>query len=228
MEQVRNLGDERQLASCVYCGGSPGTRDHVPSLVLLDEPYPENLPVVPACVSCNGRFSSDEEYVACLVECTLAGSARPEAVRRERIKRKLASKPALAARLEDARRQAKGGIRFEVELDRVRNVILKLARGHAAFELNEPRFEKPDSVTIRPIPTLSHEDLDRFETPPPSSIWPEVGSRAMQRLVRSSGMEALGWILVQPEQYRYLASVGEAVIVRSVIGEYLASEVVWR
>lgn len=49
MHQLRNYGDERQLSACVFCRRETETRDHVPSRVLLDEPYPENLPVVPAC-----------------------------------------------------------------------------------------------------------------------------------------------------------------------------------
>lgn len=58
--------DKRLTGICVYCGGEPSTRDHVPSKVFLDEPYPENnLPVVPACETCNNSFSLDEE-VCCL------------------------------------------------------------------------------------------------------------------------------------------------------------------
>jgi hypothetical protein len=33
--------------------------------------------------------------------------------------------------------------------------------------------------------------------------------------------------VVQPERYRFLASPGLPVLVRIVIGEYLACEVVW-
>jgi hypothetical protein len=61
MRQLRTFGDERELCLYAYCEGVPETRDHVPSRVLLDEPYPENLPVVPACKSCNSGFSADEE-----------------------------------------------------------------------------------------------------------------------------------------------------------------------
>ena len=41
--------DERLTGKCVYCGAQPETRDHVPSKVLLDEPYAAQLPVVGAC-----------------------------------------------------------------------------------------------------------------------------------------------------------------------------------
>ncbi|MGD0649715.1 MAG: hypothetical protein ABSA97_00995 [Verrucomicrobiia bacterium] len=35
------------------------------------------------------------------------------------------------------------------------------------------------------------------------------------------------WIVVQPGRYRYLASVGDGVIIRLVISEYLGCEVIW-
>ena len=105
MQQMRNYGDQRQLERCAYCGaGAVETRDHVPSRVLLDEPYPENLPVVPACRSCNESFSGDEEYLACVLEVVVAGEASPEAVARPKIARLLRMKPALKARLDFSRR----------------------------------------------------------------------------------------------------------------------------
>jgi len=64
-----------------------------------------------------------------------------------------------------------------------------------------------------------------FETPPRSSMLPEVGSRAMQRfLVREPGASL--WLIVQPGRYRYLTSVADEVVVRVVISEYLGCEVV--
>src|SRR5690349_5967316 len=88
--------DDRLKGFCVYCGGPEETRDHVPSKVLLDEPYPTPLPVVPACERCNGSFSLDEEYLACFIECTICGTTDPTKVRRPRIQRKLRDAPALA------------------------------------------------------------------------------------------------------------------------------------
>jgi hypothetical protein len=40
--------DERLTGTCVYCGGQPDTRDHVPSKAFLDDPLPPDLPVVEA------------------------------------------------------------------------------------------------------------------------------------------------------------------------------------
>src|SRR5690348_7164381 len=104
MRQVPNYGDKRVLAFCTFCGGETGTRDHCPSRVLLDEPFPANLPVVPACAACNTSFSADEEYLACLISSVLAGSTDPDAAPRAKTRRLLATKPALRARIEQARR----------------------------------------------------------------------------------------------------------------------------
>ena len=49
--------DERLTGMCVYCGGQPNTRDHVPSRTLLEEPFPPHMPVVGACANCNAGFS---------------------------------------------------------------------------------------------------------------------------------------------------------------------------
>ncbi len=226
MKQIRNFGDERQVAGCAYCGRDTPTRDHVPSRVLLDEPYPENLPVVPSCRECNEGFSADEEYVACLIDCVISGTASAEKVQREKIRRILLSKPALAARLAEARGEENGATHFSIEESRVKNLVLKLGRGHALFELNEPRYEEPFAVGIAPLPSLSDNLHARFEHLQASAIWPEVGSRAMQRLAFDSS-NTPEWIVVQPGRYRYVAFVDHAVEVRIVLSEYLACEVVW-
>jgi hypothetical protein len=64
VDQLKDFADSRLIAGCVYCGGLDETRDHVPSRVFLDSPFPENLPVVPACWECNNSFSRDD--VCCL------------------------------------------------------------------------------------------------------------------------------------------------------------------
>jgi len=215
---------------CAYCGGPTETRDHVPSRVFLDKPYPNHLPVVPACKACNQGFSKDEEYVACLVECVLSGSGDPNRVERKKIKRILQGKPALAAKLRNARQETSAGTTFMVEMERVQNVVLKLARGHVAFELNEPQLDDPLNLSFLPFPSMAPGVQEKFEAsfgqPGSLAAWPEVGSRAMQRLVNIE-MGASVWITAQPGRYRYLTALDGEVAVRFVIGEYLACEVKW-
>lgn len=226
MEQLKSYADERLVTSCVYCGHFTETRDHVPSRILLDEPYPQNLPVVPSCAACNVGLSLDEEYLACLIDCVLAGSV--EDVQRAKIKRILQQKPSLAAKLSQSRTiMLDGTISFTIEHERVQNVALKLARGHAAFELSEPKREGPSHVYCVPLTSLDEQSRSQFETPPQVAVWPEVGSRAMRRLVVAQDEVCNGWINVQPGRYRYLASAQGSVLVRCVISEYLACEVLW-
>lgn len=229
MDQLRSFADDRLLVGCIHCMGPTQTRDHVPSRILLDEPYPENLPVVPACALCNQGFSLDEEYFACLIECAKAGSL--EAVERPKIRRILQDSPALAARFAQARTKAPDGtVFFAAETERIKRVVLKLARGHAAYELNEQHLDEPSHIMFVPLSALDEHARHHFETPPEPTVWPELGTRAMQRMVVSTaGPSVFGpaWLRVQPSQYRYLALAEEAVMVRLVIGEYLACEVIW-
>lgn len=230
MDSFRPLSDQRLLSRCVYCGAvAIETRDHVPSRVLLDEPYPANLPVVPACGPCNNGFSSDEEYVACLVDCALHGGAEPVGRMRTKVSRVLRSKPALAARLASERTTSDRGVAFEVDEGRLRNVVMKLARGHAAYELSSPHAEEPSIWGAIPLNVLTPNQREAFETPPPGDIVPEIGSRAMQRFAVLRGLWQYDWLVVQPGRYRYLAATTRASdIVRFVLSEFLACEVVWK
>ena len=76
--------DSRLIGQCVFCGGEPGTSEHVPSKILLDDPLPGDVPTVEACATCNASFSLDEEYLACFLECVLCGTADAAAVGREK------------------------------------------------------------------------------------------------------------------------------------------------
>lgn len=228
MDQLPNYGDVRTLAFCAFCCGPTGTKDHCPSKVFLDEPLPANLPVVPACAECNNGFSADEEYLACLIACVDAGSTEPQDLAREKIRRILTSKPALRARIEQSKSMPDGRATFMPDWDRVRNVMLKLAKGHALYELHESCAGEPDRFAVLPLILMDDGQRDSFENPDASSGWPEVGSRAMQRLVIGTDLSPGGWIVVQEGRYRYNASICDGCDVRIVINEYLACHVCWQ
>lgn len=224
---MRNYGDERNFAFCVFCGGETGTRDHCPSRVFLDEPYPDNLPVVPSCSTCNSSFSADEEYLACLVSCVIAGSTDPDKLPREKIRRILRDKPSLRALIEKTRSVSNGAIAFTPDVNRVITVATKLAQGHAFYELHETYLYAPDKINFIPLSDMGANQRDVFEFPKPSNVWPEVGSRAMQRLVTGIDLTYAGWINVQSGRYRFYTSVDGCIDVRFVIHEYLAFHIVW-
>lgn len=66
-----------------------------------------------------------------------------------------------------------------------------------------------------------------FEEPAGGALWPEVGSRAMQRLMIGYPGGRPGWVVIQEGRYRYMAAIGNGRVVRIVLSEYLACEAVW-
>jgi hypothetical protein len=232
MAKLPNFGDRRQTGFCVHCGGPTESLDHAPSKVFLDLPYPLTRPTVPSCSECNNGFSSDEEYVACLVECIIQGTTDPDALEREKVAKALRRNRTLRDRIEKSKREAHtpgGGriVEWQPEEDKVRHVALKLARCHAAYELNEPQLSEPDHLLVMPLPKLTDAQREHFETPPDTGVWPEVGSRAMQRLLVVDEAYSEGWVHVQERRYRYMAVGAGSVMVRGVLSEYLAYEVIW-
>lgn len=231
MDPRKLFVDEWLAGICAYCGDIPGTRDHIPSRVLLDEPFPINLAVVEACRECNESFSRDEEYVACLVECVISGTVNSEGLGREKIRRVLNGRPSLAAKLRDSRvEQAVNNPVWRADMARVRNVILKLARGHLAFELNVFHFEEPNVLKITPLVMMSREEFIAFESPSGRrmGLYPEIGSCAFISTLESPNVDWRGWHDVQSGRYRYrVEQSSEGDFARFVIGEYLACEVIW-
>lgn len=240
MEQLRDFADSRLIDGCIYCGGLPDTRDHVPSRSLLNAPLPENLSVVGACRKCNNDFSPDEEYFVCLLETVLCGST--DAVQRPLVKNILGRSPALRARIEAARHEQDGQVVFSIEVERVKTVLLKLARGHAAFELSAVRRREPSAFSWGPLALLSGEQREWFEDVQVSELYPEIGSRAMQRMAvaqftfagpdgaeqRHDALLVNDWLEVQEGRYRYLAYEDPSgVHVKIVIDEYLYCYACW-
>lgn len=176
-------GDNRKMGYCVHCGGPDQSRDHVPSKVLLDEPFPENMLVSPSCLSCNQGFSLDEEYLACLIECVLIGDVDPAKIERQRIAEILTKNSRLAEMLKKSRVVKESGIvEWQADTKRITAVLLKLARGHVAYELNEPQLEEPEFFAFKPLLLMTESERNAFEDDGPRDLadepfWPEVGSR---------------------------------------------------
>lgn len=214
---------------CSYCGESPNTRDHVPSRILLEEPYPENLPVVPCCAKCNQGFSLDEEYIACLLECILCGTTDIEKLQREKIKRILQNKEPLKQKILKSKVEIEGQVSFNIEVNRMKNVLIKLAKGHAKYENSEAVLEEPTSIGFKTVPTMTQNEIDTFLADTKLTKSPEVGSRAMQNfLIYSNNNTYSHWTIVQPEIYNYCVSVTPVRLsVKIILWNYLAVEVIW-
>jgi hypothetical protein len=104
-----------------------------------------------------------------------------EAVARPKIQRILNESPALAARISEARTTG-GDLRsvFSVEDHRVVNVVMKLARGHAAFELSETHREEPSHVAFVTLHILTQDARHNFEAT--GSGWSEwrIGGQSVE------------------------------------------------
>ncbi len=224
--------DERlKTGACVYCHGEANTRDHVPSKVLLDEPYPPQLPTVDACEACNDGFSADEQYLSCFIECALCGTTQTGDLQRPKVKRILDERAKLREEIRGAMTRNGATLLWKPEIERVRHVIRKLATGHAAHELF-PQNERPDRIEFSPLLSLSKQHRDDFETGPWGGIagWPEIGSRAFMRACGAKVDEFVqvgGWVVVQSGRYRYAVNEAGGVLVRIVLSEYLVCTAAW-
>ena len=195
--------------------------------------------MVEVCRQCNSGFSLDEEYLIAFLGSVLSSSTRPDPVRFPTASGILTHSPRLGHRIDRAqtvRRNLWGDteVLWKPELDRIERVIVKNARGHVLYEIGEPMLEQPSHVSVCPIQAMTARQVDQFENVSQGPGWPEVGSRMMQRalIVHSLGdsQEAYfdSWQDVQEDVYRYaVAQVSDGILVRIVLREYLAAEVLW-
>ena len=238
MDQINEFVDERQKAWCIQCGAGIGdvdtNRDHVPSKVLLRKPYPENLPVVDTCVDCNNGFSPDEEYLHLFLQCVLTGSTDPEQHSDAKVARALQRHKKLRARIERSKTEYRtmgGDTRcvWVPEEQRVERIVVKNARGHVFYEYGEPMLGEPTRVWTLPLTAMSASEGEDFEyggVVEELAGSPEVGSRMMTRVFSGQDMRD-GWVVVQDGVYRFRVQQRCGIVVRSVLFEYLATEVHW-
>ncbi|MFC1793511.1 hypothetical protein ACFL3Q_08000 [Planctomycetota bacterium] len=159
------------------------------------------------------------------------GSIEAVCIDRNKIKRILEKNPRLRNRLyKSKKKDESGNLIWEAEVDRVITVVLKLARGHTAFELGLPLLKEPEEISFAPLAVISDEERAAFELPSSSSVslWPEVASRALIRAVNNSLSEGqYGWFTLQANRYRYLIDQTKGLAIHMVLSEYLACRVVW-
>jgi hypothetical protein len=227
MEQIETFFDERLNHSCLYCGEQEESRDHVPPKVMLDPPYPENLPVVPCCRDCNNVKGADEEFLACMIECVILGTTTPclemRAVVRASLTRHARMRSSIQERMTT---DEKGAVTTSIPIDRVTRILRRFAAAHYWHEKSEIYDVDDWQVMFGPIHVLDRESRWEFEVLSGSgnvASWPEVGSRAFRRAAERtvSGKDFDPWLVVQPGRYRYLVSPSSAEV-RIVISDYLA------
>ena len=237
MQEIEEFADQRNKSWCIHCGAwlsdVSANDDHVPTKSILHKPRPHHLPTVKICRACNSDFSKDEQYFVTFINSVLVGSTDPSKHPNSSASRALAESAKLRERIERSKTSymTQGGdtrLVWKPEIDRVNRVILKNARGHAYFEFGEPMRDEPDHIWAYPLQALALTERSEFEACGAGelALWPEVGSRMMTRVI--TGQDLVGpWVIVQDGTYRYSVAQDDGLVVRSVLYEYLATEVHW-
>lgn len=236
MREIEDFSDARQKAWCIHCGkalsASKVNRDHVPTRSLLLNPDADDLPVTFVCQACNESFSLSEQYFVALLNTVLCGSANPRDHSNPKSAAILRGDKKLRRKLRNAERQEAdlfGQTRTIWQPDRAMLIpaVVKNARGHIYYEWGEPKFGEPTNVFIKPVSNLTSMEASFFgDQSMVIQPWPEVGSRAMTRLVE--GQDMMGsWVIVEHEWYRYRVLQRDGLAVQMIVAEYLAIDVVW-
>jgi hypothetical protein len=174
----------------------------------------------------------DEQYLACFIECVICGTVDPGKLKRPSVERIMTQNPSLRDRIAASRESNTSEERIWIpENERVRSVLLKLSRGHIAYELY-PYLEESLQIRFIPIANLNVDARAEFETLTHGHLqsWSEIGTRAFHRESGKSpdGYKLDGdWVIIQPGRYRYAVSEAHGPLVRMVLSEYLACEVRW-
>lgn len=228
MIYIRNFADSRQTEFCAFCADikSSLTKEHTPSKILLNKPYPENLHIVYACEKCNKGFSLDEEYIAYWIDMALFKKRDIETERYKKALRVLEKRPSLKKRILGSNLFGQNEL-LPIEEDKFENVLFKLASGHVLYKQNNPQYEKPTSIKWNFLDSFDNKERSSFENTPKMDVYPEVGSRTVI-MINSSGEICYQWEIVQNSMYRYIvADVDNSVIVKLVLSEFIACEIIW-
>lgn len=214
---------------CVYCGKPANTREHVPSKAFLSRPYPEDLSTIPACFDCNNGFSADEKYVSCFLD-VLKAAVYPDYTCRIETMQRLETDKELQQLINKQINKSDGKINYNLDEKRLCRILIKLAKGHAGFEVDHISFDDVDiSVWYNFIFNMEESVIDEFEEIPQTDIAPEVGSRGCVTpfvVQNIETREAVGFILwndVQEGQYRYQVMYNKTggICVKIIIYEML-------
>lgn len=230
---------------CIYCGAQADTREHVPSKTFLNKPLPSDLPVLPACQRCNNGFSSDELYVKTYIMCL-------KEVLENRNYSCLQIEPTERKEIREAKSTVKevADTRILTYDKRVGRVLLKLAIGHAVYELSESYHSikwngTPIYIKYTVKSTDSEKEWNNLEYAETmnAKILPEIGSRVFRNLLvlqtplisdekdkyANLNLVIMNWTDIQDGVYRYIAYLDDdKLVVKMVILDYLYGEVVFQ
>ncbi len=236
-EKTEGLGyytywDKNRENGCIYCGDKATTREHVPSKTLLAEPYPTNLPTIPACFNCNNGFSFDEQYFSYYLE-VLKSFIYEDYICNEKILTTLNKSHSLKSLIESQIKKVDGKVLFEFDEQRFVRIINKLAIGHAGYDFDNVDFDGPKNTWFEFAFFLSDEQKDDFCSPQIMNKIPELSSRyscnycILENIETGESFLLNEWIEVQERRYKYHIYLNKdgGISVRSIINEILYCQV---
>ncbi len=224
--------DKSRENGCIYCGNRADTREHIPSKVLLSEPYPENLPTIPACFECNNGFSADEEYFVSFLE-TLKSAIYVDYSISDHIVKIFNHTPALQEMVTSSIHLENKTVFFSYDEIRFKRVINKLAVCHAGYEFDHVDFNDPISTKISFIFNMTPEDISEFTAPEIMNCVPEISSRftsnycIIQNIDNGEAYLLNDWIVVQEGRYQYYVYLNThgGVSIKMIILDFLYCQV---
>lgn len=236
---------------CIYCGEKSDTREHCPSKTFLSKPYPNDLPVLPACFKCNNGFSKDEMYTEVYIDALKFLSGYSDAMS-DKNKEHIYNNTAF----NDA--QTDLSIYYETgtmnKREKIYRILTKLSICHMVYDLTEGY--SLDGCSIIPIKIeyqfafeMSKNQKEKFDELifMSNKKFPIIGSRVFDRIYvlepilkqYSNNTEGKGdiriplaimnWYDVQNENYRYVTWLEEDdnFHVKIVIHNFLYAEVIF-
>lgn len=216
---------------CIYCGSKASSREHSPSKVFLNLPYPDNLPTLPACRKCNNSYSDDELYSEVFLDSLKCFSGYEDNISEEnqsRIYKNMA--------FYDAQKFYYNYVQdISVSVpEQLVGILKKLSFCHVVYELCEG-YNYGDQNTIEIIEfvcrfrfQMKNEQIEEFKMPIniDESVIPELGSRIYENiriiepLLKPIGGGAdlkmnlvlLFWTVIQENNYEYIVWIDKDFI----------------
>lgn len=194
------------MRNCIHCGTalsrSTSSRDHVPSKLLLRQPYPDNLKTIRVCRSCNTRFSPAEEYLGAFLGLllTVGDGVNPRHVLERMIDNNEQMQELFDRSLGLDATSAAPRVFVEPDQSLLDIALGKNARGLLHIECGHTQDFQVAKVLAVPLENIP--ETTRALILPPASAWH----------------------IVQNETFRYHVLQGPQPVVRAILCEYLYAE----
>lgn len=225
--------NKRFVSVCIYCRTNiADSREHLPSRIFLDTPYPEEYSIVPACIKCNRSFSTDEVYVSCFIDKFRNVLSNYRIPLREKTVSSINYDNELAITLNEQIQIKREEVFIKYKPEQFSKILIKLAKGHLCQEQDKV-FESECKIecNFKFKPDLTDDEIYHFEELPIVDKASECGSDFTHGLfiVEGVGLPTQIFILwneIQDGNYRYLTYFQhDKYVVRIVICETLFAEV---